>query len=441
MALRSSGRRTAHPAVGAALGAAGAAILGPAIVSTGSAAQWNAQPRLEQRLFYDTNPGFTVDDESPSFGSNTNAHLTLGARNQTNDLTLVSRFEFLRYFQESDLNTDNQYVTLRGAHRGERFELNLNSRFIRDVARDDLLDATGDRDLNNERQQTFALEPSATYLVSPTQKLILSAGYTRRTYPQESGAGNDGILDGTFPNPIPDDDQEDFSRLQNYSQYYVSLASITAINQRLSLGVVPSFVYLDQARQNLAVASLQGILEYQLTPRFSFDVRAGPSIIKNEVFTQEIDDIDDDTITLSKDSDTDIELGYVVDGGFNWQLTSRAEAGLRYTHAVEPSGSEGAVTRDQVTLQFSHEITRTVRLFGEGSFQMQEQVSSSETGSNDRTSLRIEPGIEWNVYQDVALSLRYRLRYLEFSDTDDSILSNAVIFNVGLRLPELRTSW
>jgi hypothetical protein len=452
MAPRSSGRwAPARRATGAALAAA-ATLLGPATAPTGSAAQWTVQPRLDQRLFYDTNPGFTTDDESPSFGSNTNAHLILGARNQTTDLTLATRLEFLRFFQESDLDTDNQYVNLRGAHRGERLELNLNSRFIRDVARDDLIDATGDRDLNNERQQTFAFEPSVTYLVTPTQKLILSAGYTRRTYPQTSGASGDGLIVGTT-SPVENDlSQENSADLQNYSLYSASLAWIQAINPRLSAGLVPNFTYVDQARQNLAVGSLQGLVEYQLTPRFSFDVRAGPSIIRNELRVQEVDQetevfniggvlVTGTETTFSKGSDTDIELGYVIDGGFTWQLTPRAEAALRYTHAVEPSGSEGAVTRDQLLVQLSHEITRTVRLFGEGSFQMQEQVSSSGSGSNDRTSVRIEPGIEWNVYEDVALSLRYRLRYLEFSDTDDSILSNAVILNVGLRLPELRTSW
>ena len=462
MASRSPRRRARAPgAVGTALGAV-AVLLGPVAISTGIAAQWRALPRLDQRLFYDDNPGFTSDDESPSFGSGTSAQLALGARNPTTDLTLTTRLEFLRFFQESDLDTDNQYLTLRGAHRGERFEFDLDTRFTRDVSRDDLVDATGDRELNNERQQTFVFQPSVTYLVTPTQRLILSTGYTRRTYPQLSGASDDGLRQGVQRVVLPggggapfveSDEFEDPADLQNYSLYNVSLAWVTALNPRLSAGLVPNFTYVDQARQNLAVGSLQGLVEYQLTPRFVFDVRAGPSIIRNEIRTQEteervfFDDVDGDGVLdlvneteFSKGSDTDFELGYIVDGGFSWQLTPRSEAVLRYTHAVEPSGSEGAVTRDLVTLELSHDVTRTVRLFGSGSYQIQEQVSSG-SGSGDRTSVRFEPGIEWNVYEDVALSLRYRLRYLEFSDTGDSILSNAVLLNVGLRLPELRASW
>jgi hypothetical protein len=121
-------------------------------------------------------------------------------------------------------------------------------------------------------------------------------------------------------------------------------------------------------------------------------------------------------------------------------LTPRSEAKLRYTHAVQPSGTEGAVTRDLVTVELRHQLTPKVRLFGFGSYQLQEQVSSG-SGSGDRTAVRFEPGVEWNIYKDVSLSLRYRLRYVEFSDTSDSILSNAVLLNVGLSLPEFRTSW
>jgi hypothetical protein len=225
--------------------------------------------------------------------------------------------------------------------------------------------------------------------------------------------------------------------------YNVSLAWVTALNQRLSLGLVPNFTYVDQAPQNVAVGSLQGLAEYKLSPRFSFDVRAGPSIINNERRVQEVDVEQNGlvtTTTFSKESDTDIEFGYIVDGGFTWQMTPRSDAELRYAHAIEPSGSEGAVTRDLLTLKLEHQLTPTVRLFGSGSYQIQEQVSSG-SGSGDRTAVRFEPGVAWNIYKDVSLSLRYRLRYVEFSDTRDNILSNAVLLNVGLSLPELRTSW
>ena len=327
------------------------------------AAEWIVSPAIYQQLFYDTNPGFTSDDENPSFGSSTNAQVALRGRSQTIDLRLLGRYEFRRFFQAPDLDTDNQYLVLNALRRGKRLDLALEGRFTRDVTRDDIIDTTGSRDFNNERQQRIELAPSATYVLTPTQRLTLSGSYVRRTYPQLEGAGDDGLRDGTvvFADPLPvgggtvllqgeDVLDQRPTRLQNYSQYGLSLAWLTLVNPRLTVGLVPSVLYLDQSRQNVWQGSLQGALEYQLTRRMSLNLRAGPSLIYSDVRTQEADVQSElgllggvpvvvQEVDFSKGSDTDLELGYVVDGTFNWLVTPSTTAGLRYTHSVEPSGT------------------------------------------------------------------------------------------------------
>src|SRR5690606_18687639 len=135
----------------------------------GHAAEWYASPEIGQEFQYDDNVGFTTDDAVSTWGSTTSAGLTVGGRNEVLDISLESRFDFVRFPAEDKLSSDDQYLTLNGTHRGERHELSLRASFERDTTRNDTLDDTGLRILDNERRLTYSVEPGFSWQLTPTQ--------------------------------------------------------------------------------------------------------------------------------------------------------------------------------------------------------------------------------------------------------------------------------
>jgi hypothetical protein len=446
----------------AALRAALAAAL--AAPAPAQAAEWYARSRLSLETGYDDNVRLSADDETDAFETTLSPRFVLGGRSQALEVQLDTRLDFTRYWDEPDLDTDDQFLRLQTTYTGRRATLGLAGSFERDTATDDD-DDDGRQQLGSERRVSGGVAPTLRYTLSPRHSLELAGGVDRRIYPDAQGASS-GVLDGrgvvaqglgvvqADNGAIDDALSGDRDSRQNYWRYSLGLTWLYQLQPRTALGLGPSFLYLDQPRQELALASLQGLVRHALTPRLTLDGRAGPSVALTDSRLQrsstrsgffEVDPgvfVPATEFTFTEEHEEETTLGFVADAGLAWQATRRTDLTLRLSRQIEPSGSEGeAVTRDRVSLGLDHELSRTVAFFLNTSWLRQGAVSSDTGDDGDRTTIRFEPGIRWSLTPDLDLTLRYRLRYREFESTDQDATSNAVLLRLDLKLPDLRTSW
>jgi hypothetical protein len=376
------------------------------------AAEWYARPRLSQTFEYDDNIGFSRQDETAAFGSRSSAMLNLGGRSPTFSLDLDTRFDFVRFPEEDGFNSNDQFFTLTGQHQGRRSQLTLVGRFDRDTKQDDDIEATGEREFDNTRRETLTFEPSFSYQLTERQTAALYGRYLKRSYPSLS-------------------DEE----LPDYSLLSAGASWTYALTERTALGFGPSILFYDSNVQDATVAGFQGILAHSFTPRLRLDLRGGPSLSRTESRLA--------TPTGSR-RESDSSFSYLMDANLQWAATPRTNASLGYVRSSEPSGSSGdLVERDRITLRLDHDVTRRVGLFALAVYQNQTKPSSDvdDGGDDERESLRFEPGIRWALTEDLDLSIRYRLKYLDFKDLGEDAISNAILLRLDLRLPELRTSW
>ena len=407
------GRYRAAPTLRKIVEFGGAALLlTGATVGSVRGAEWYAQSRVRDDLFYEDNIGFTTRDPISSFGTLGSAGLILGGRTPNLDLSIEGIVRATRFVDNDaqKFDTNDQEVNFRGTQRGERSEVGLTVSYLRDRQRSDEVNILGAQQPVNQRRELVSVEPSFTYALTPTQTLRIDGTYQNVTYPTSS--------------------QLREFQFQDYSQYALGTTWLVSLNQRTSAGLGASGFLYDSDIEKAQELSFQGIVQHQLTPRIALDTRVGPGIVRTEIDQR------------GASNETDVSPSYFVDSGINWDLTRRTHAELRARTGVDPIGNGGVAQRSRVSLDLKHDVTRTVRLSASTIYVHEEDIGGgSSSNTQVRDFVRFEPTIRWSVTKDVDLSLLYRLRYQQFSNTGDDVTSNAVIVRFDLRLPDLRRSW
>src|SRR6185369_2519810 len=142
------------------------------------AQDWSFESNLSQRMGYNSNVLLNPSNEISAFSSRTTPELRLSREGPTSNISLGGRFVFTEYFNHSELNTQDQFADLNVTKAlSERSQLGFAGNFAHDSITDNEDEATGDFVTRQIQFIRWDATPSWQYLLSPIDRMRLSARY------------------------------------------------------------------------------------------------------------------------------------------------------------------------------------------------------------------------------------------------------------------------
>lgn len=366
------------------------------------AAELNVSGQVYQQLGYSENIRLSTDNENDSALSITAGSVELRIRDTDFTIGLDGEASQYIYFQESDINTDNEYVRGFVEKESRRALLGAEASFRRDTSIVDQLDAGGERELDDERRLTFSIGPWFEYQLAPRTRLISRGQYRKREYP-----GSDRI---------------------NFSFWNGNVGAHHSLTRRLTAGGDLSASYFDSKRQESSFVSPQAFLGYDYAERLNLSLSAGPSVTFTDTQRQ---------TAAGLQSESDTTYGYAVGAGADLELGERTDVSLLLSRRVEPGGDDGEVAETtRLRAQLQRRLSRHLRFDLSTTLQRRVGVGDFST-FEDRNDAIVEPRLRWALTEQVDLSMIYRFRYRKFDDGDDAS-ANALFLRLSYDVPNQR---
>jgi len=179
-----------------------AAVLGAALVSAAAwGADWELNPSVEAGYLFDdnyrlTSPGTEIDVQGPV----ADASLEMRARMPSGEFSFTPRIRATYFPNERDLDTTDYFASLDWQHRGQRLESRIRGEFAQqDVINSEQPDAEvpGDADLGDadfgdagrvlveNRRTRASLRPTFNYELSPRRALEFGANFANVSFDEE----------------------------------------------------------------------------------------------------------------------------------------------------------------------------------------------------------------------------------------------------------------
>ncbi len=358
------------------------------------AQDWMLGSSISQRGSYNSNLLLNQNNPVSAFGSITIPELKLKRSGPTSSVTLDGQFKFAEYIDHSDLNSQDQNISLNASKDlSERSTLNFVGHFDHDST------LSSDRDIDGQflnRQVKFIswdVAPSWTYQLSPIDQINWGGTYQQINYD-----------DNTVKT-----DYRFYGTTLNYSHSLSEVAGMT--------GAVSYFRY--QATDVLVDTSTDifgALIGYRYAPteRFSISGAAGANYKLRHVDGR-------------GDSG---DVGYRVKFNTTYQVNDQTKAEVALSRDEEPSGEGQTVTRDRGTLTLSYLLSELTQLSLSATYSDNEQVADSGTEKNEGGKARffsISPAVNWNITDQLSLGASYQFRYKIFASSDSAIDNGAFI--------------
>lgn len=367
-----------------------------------SSGQWYDEPTVTARLGFDDNVRFTAKKEESSFSQKLSAKTGLGYRTEVTDIKLGVRADVQRYSEESDLDTDDQYLDLNAKHRTGHNLFGLNGRFIRDTSRTSELETTGRVQRSKRRLSSF-LNPTWTRTLDERNSVRLDYTHNKVIY-QDSN--QTGLLDyrshaarGALFHDL--DELTQLSATFTYTHYRVPKSNSEADDYGFQVGVTRA---LSETVQGSLVAGGR-----ETTSKVRDDAR---NTIRDTNYG----------LLLSASLEKRLERT-IVRGGVLREL--------------RPTGSGRLIDSRSASIDVRHRLSERLTFFLDTSVFRNETNNDSfnQVDDEQRTYFSTEPKLRWRFtrWWDVVGSYRYRYQKLDGSGT--SADSNAVFLYVTYNWP------
>jgi hypothetical protein len=370
------------------------------------AAELYADGRLRQQFEYDTNIDLSEDGRD-AFGSRSTVGLTVGTRTPATNLALDGEFRLVRFFGESDLNSDDALVNALGSWNWARTALDLRAGVLRDTTRDLLDTETGTAAGENEERLTIDVESSIQHRFTPIQTGGLNLLYRKRIFPSLSSG-----------------DAEDLD-LEEFSYYSLDGTWAYALSRALALRTVIGTSYFDSDQQESV--SVQGRIgaNYALTPVLRIDGTVGPTVI--------------DTDAKGPLGDSGTTVGALWNLDVAYQPSADAALVTSFFQQLDPQSGGGQLElRTGLEVEFEYGLTRFTSFSLPALVQRQDPV---EGDGDTRYYARVEPTLGFLLAPQLRLETAYRFRWQTFDGGDsDDATSHAVFISLTYDLPSLYTS-
>lgn len=399
MAISRRGLRGVNRALALAFGLLAFGLLVTCLETrTASAQDWSFESSLSQRMGYNSNLLLRPNHEISTFSSATTPGFTLSRAGPTSDIALEGRFEFNEYFNHSELNTADQFAKVTASKSlSERSSVGFNGNFARDTTTESDDDATDKFVSKQIRFIRWNASPSWEYLLSPIDRLRLSANYLQTDY-----ASNQKT------------DFRDFGPSATYSHDISELAAVFATLD------YSRFEADDTADTRQDVYG--GLLGYNYHPTERFTVSAAGGLNYNVTHEQG-----------SKDSG---EIGYRFQFNMNYRINEQTNATVTLSRDTEPTGDGEARTRNRGSVGVSYQMTEMTVFSLDSSY-----IDDQKTQSNSDVSRRIQikPSVRWNITEDLSLQASYQFRYKTFQSSGSAI-DNGAFISLRYALPDFNWS-
>ncbi len=367
-----------------------------------SAGQWYDEPRVSLQLGYDDNVRFVERNEESSLTQKLSATTALGYRTEVTDVKAKVRADLKYYSQESDLDTDDQYLDLIAEHRSGLNLFGFDGKFIRDTSRTSELETTGRVRKSKRRHSTF-LAPSWTRTLDERNSLQLGYTFNRVLY---DDSDETGLLDYYSHSARGSlfHDLGELTRLSatfTYTHYKVQDTSSKANDYGLVFGAVHAF-----------------------SETFNASVAAGGRATTSEVRSE----------FGNRVSDTN--YGFLLNASLEKRFERTVLTG-RAVRELRPTGSGRLIDSRSVGLDLRHQLSERL------TFLLDAKVFRNETNNNsfnqpddeERTFLTINPRLRWQLTRWWGIAGSYRYRYQKYDDRNDSAKSNAFFIDLTYQWP------
>ena len=349
-----------------------------------------------ERLGFDDNVGLTRGDPVSDFSSQTALGLSFGRTGDTLDLGLRSRFVFTKFFDDGELDSNDQFVVADAGFRSERSRSRLAAEYRRDTTRTSQEDDTGEFLLDNIRQEELSLGPSWSFQATRLDRFAVEAEYRAIDYERR----------------LVDND-----RWTAEASWRRDLTGSSAIT--LSSGFRE--IDFDTAdNRQVRIVELEGDWTSDVTPRLRLSLGGGSYWA----------DLSADPIGAGA-VDDDSDSGFVAHAGLRFDLAPDAALTAEYGRMLVPSGSGNVRLRDRLDATFEQDWNQRVSWAVAARYQAQEGLLGSQVA--DRDFVRVSPSIDWRLARDWTLRAAYRFRWQAFDDQDEDAVSNAVFVTLTFR--------
>ncbi len=399
MAIGGGGLRGVKRALALTLGFLVFGLFAMCFETTDALAQdWKFESNLSQRFGYNSNLLLQPDRKISGFSSRTTPEIKLSRIGLTSDVSLLGRFDFNQYIDNSDLNSEDQFVQLKASNAlSERSTVAFDGSFDHDTNLESDEDATG-RFVNDViRFIRWDASPSWQYLLSPIDRVRVSARYTQVDYDTSEKT-----------------DYRNYGPAISYSHDISELASIFA---SLNYSRFEPDEEVDTSQDVYG-----GLIGYDYHPTERFSVSAAGGLNYN--------------VTHEEGSKDSGEIGYRFQFNLDYLLSEQTKANLALSRDSEPSGDGQLRTRNRASVGFSHKLTEMTVFTFDASY-IQDQRTQSNSGVGQR--LQVKPALRWNITEDLSLQAAYQFRYKQ-RESNGSAIDNGAFITLRYALPDLHWS-
>ncbi|GAB2174726.1 DUF481 domain-containing protein [Dongia sp. agr-C8] len=373
---------------------------------TALAQEWTFESALSQRMGYNSNLLLQPNDEISTFSSQTIPEFTLSRTSPTSSISLQGLFEFNEYINHSDLNSADQFARLNLSKAlSERSKVSFRGAFDRDTTLESDQEATDQFVNDSIRLYRWDANPSWDYLLSPIDRLNVSARYLRTTYDSPEKT-----------------DYQDYGPTVSYSHDLSELASITAsLNYSRFEPDQNDNEGLDGDTTN-SQDTYGGLFGYDYHPTERFTIGGAAGLNYNVTHRQGGSDQD--------------SIGYRFQFNMNYQINDQTNAQVTLSRDTEPTGDGEERTRNRGSVNLSYQMTELTS-FSLNTSYVDDQETQSENGV--ARYLTVRPAVNWNITEDLKFQASYQFRYKNV-ESGGSAYDNAAFITLRYALPDLNWS-
>ena len=275
----------------------------------------------------------------------------------------------------------------------ERSTLRFNGSFDRDTNLESDEDATGNFVNDAIRFVRWDANPSWQYLLSPIDRLGLSARYQQVDYDTSEKT-----------------DYRDYGPNITYSHDLSELASV--------FGSLDYSRFEPDDEEGRTQDTYGGLLGYDYHPTERFKISGAAGLNYN--------------VSHDESSNSSGDIGYRFRFSMNYLINDQTQANVTLSRDTEPSGEGRVRTRNRAIVGLSYQMTEMTDFTLDASY-----LDDQKTGSNSSVSnrLSVRPAVRWRITEDLSLQASYQFRYKSV-ESSGSAVENAAFITLRYSLPD-----
>jgi opacity protein-like surface antigen len=375
-------------------------------VGVADAADWSVDPRITLNADYNDNNRLTSvpGEEIEVMGAEINAQVAFGAATPRTRFRLIPRVRANYYPDDSDEQTDSEYLIADWEFTGQRYEGAINAQlsrretlgsFLPDDFDDDIGGDPGDGDdlgttPDRNVQDRIEFTPDVSFELTERSRLELGVGY----------------IDVSFEEQVQDD-REDYASASADVGYRFLLSPTKSVAVRVrGRQYDPS----DDVSTDSQALELEWSNNLSDTSRLYF--RGGGSRV------EEIDEL----------GDSEWNTGFT--GGAGVQRTFEVTDLLfEVSRGLDPNSSGRLVARDELRFRFTRRLSEVTRLLI-GARGVRDEKSTDQDVFQERRYLSASVGFDWRMTRQFTLGGGYEYVWRDVEDQAEDAQSNRLFLGV-----------